>query len=98
LFVKFKVQDTIPPQVKSFTKEQKLALTILADQMEHGMSGQEIHDNLYKVAEETGLDGKQVFETVYLALLGLKSGPRAGHFLASLERDFVVKRFRETSS
>lgn len=98
LFVKFKVQDTIPPQVKSFTREQKLALAILADQMEHGMSGQEIHDNLYRVAKETGLDGKQVFETVYLALLGLKSGPRAGHFLASLEKDFVVKRFKEASS
>ncbi|MFA4936490.1 MAG: lysine--tRNA ligase, partial [Candidatus Methanoperedens sp.] len=97
LFVKFKVQENIPPQVKSFTKEQKLALAILADELEHGMSGQEIHDNLYKIAGETGLDGKQVFETVYLALLGLKSGPRAGHFLASLEKDFVVKRFKEAS-
>ncbi len=96
-FVKFKVQETIPPQVKSFTKEQKLALSILADQLEHGMSGQEIHDNLYKVAEESGLDGKQVFETVYLAVLGIKSGPRAGHFIASLEKDFVVKRFKEAS-
>lgn len=97
LFVKFKVQETLPPQVKSFTKEQKLALTILADELEHGMSGQEIHDNMYKVAEEVGLDGKKIFETVYLALLGLKSGPRAGHFLASLEREFLVKRFKEAS-
>ncbi|MDL5501891.1 MAG: hypothetical protein QSU88_01615, partial [Candidatus Methanoperedens sp.] len=94
---KFKVQETIPPQVKSFTKEQKFALAILADELEHGMSGQEIHDNLYRIARETGLDGKQVFETVYLALLGLKSGPRAGHFLASLEKDFIVKRFKEAS-
>jgi lysyl-tRNA synthetase class 1 len=97
IFVKFKVQENIPPQVKSFTKEQKLALAILADEIEHGMSGQEIHDNLYKVAQETGLDGKQVFETVYLALLGLKSGPRAGHFLASLDKDFVVKRFKDVT-
>ncbi len=97
-FVKFKVQDTLPPQVKSFTKEQKKALSILADELEHGMSGQEIHDNMYRVAEEAGLDGKKVFETVYLALLGLKSGPRAGHFLASLDRDFVVKRFKEAST
>ncbi len=97
LFVKFKVQETLPPQVKGFTKEQKQALAILADEMEHGMSGQEMHDNMYKVAEEVGLDGKKIFETVYLALLGLKSGPRAGHFLASLEKDFVVKRFKEAS-
>jgi lysyl-tRNA synthetase class 1 len=97
LFVKFKVQETLPPQVKSFTKEQKMALVIIADELEHGMTGQEIHDNVYKVAQETGLDGKAVFETVYLALLGLKSGPRAGHFLASLDKNFVVKRFKEAS-
>lgn len=96
-YVKFKVQETLPPQVRSFTKEQKLALAILADEFEQGMSGQEIHDNMYKVAEMAGLDGKKVFETVYLALLGLKSGPRAGYFLASLDRDFVVKRFKEAS-
>jgi lysyl-tRNA synthetase class 1 len=97
LFVKFKVQEMLPPQVKSFTKGQKLALAILADELEKGMTGQEIHDNMYKVAEQAGIDGKKVFETVYLALLGLKSGPRAGHFLASLDRDFVVKRFKEAS-
>ncbi len=96
-FVKFKVQESLPPQVKSFTKEQKLALSVLADKLEHGMSGQEIHDDMYKIASEVGLDGKKIFETVYLALLGLKSGPRAGHFLASLDRDFVVKRFKEAS-
>ena len=97
LFVKFKVQETLPPQVKSFTKEQKKALVIIAYELEHGLTGQEIHDNVYKVAEKTGLDGKAVFETVYLALLGIKSGPRAGHFLASLDKDFVVKRFKEAS-
>lgn len=96
-FVKFRVQETLPPQVKSFTKEQKQALAILADKIERGMAAQEIHDSMYKVAQDAGIDSKKVFEAVYSALLGLKSGPRAGHFLASLERDFVVKRFREAS-
>jgi len=96
-FVKFKVQEMLPPQVKSFTKQQKKALEILAEELELGMTGQEIHDNMYRVAQDAGLDGKKVFETVYLALLGLKSGPRAGHFLASLDKDFVVRRFKEAS-
>lgn len=96
-FVKFKVQDTLPPQAKSLTAEQKKALMILADGLEHGMSGQEMHDNLYKIAADVGIDGKTVFEAVYIALLGMKSGPRAGHFLASLDRDFVVERLKEAS-
>ncbi len=95
--VKFKVQETLPPQAKSLTKEQKQSLAILTDKLEHGMTGQEIHDYMYTVAQETGLDAKKVFEAVYISLLGLKSGPRAGHFLASLDRDFVVKRFKDAS-
>jgi len=94
-FVKFKVQATLPPQVKSFTKEQRQALAILADEIERGIAAQEIHDAMYSAAQKAGIDSKKVFEAVYSALLGLKSGPRAGHFLASLEKDFVVKRFRE---
>lgn len=95
--VKFKVQETLPPQVKSFSDGQKQALSILADAIEHGMSGQEIHENIYNVAEKAGITGKQVFEAVYQSLLGLKSGPRAGYFLEALEKDFVVGRFKEAS-
>lgn len=96
-FVKFKVRETLPPQVKSFTPGQKKALSILADRMDHGMTGQEVHDSMYEVAEKSGLPAKKIFETVYLALLGIKSGPRAGYFLSSLDRDFVVNRFKEAS-
>jgi len=95
--VKFKVQDTLPVQVTSFSGGQKQALSILADDIEHGMSGQEIHENIYNVAEKVGITGKQVFEAVYQSLLGIKSGPRAGYFLEALEKDFVVKRFKEAS-
>ena len=95
--VKFKVQETLPPQVKSFSDGQKQALSILADDIEHGMSGQEIHDNIYDIAEKTDIKGKQVFEAVYQSLLGIKSGPRAGYFLEALEKDFVVDRFKEAS-
>ena len=95
--VKFKVQETIPPHVKSFSDEQKQALSILADDIEHGMSGQEIHDNIYDIAEKVGIKGKKVFEAVYLSLLGIKSGPRAGYFLEALEKEFVVGRFKEAS-
>ncbi len=95
--VKFKVQETLPPQVKSFSDGQKQALSILADDIEHGMSGQEIHENIYNVAEKVGIKGKQVFEAVYQSLLGIKSGPRAGYFLEALEKEFVVGRFKEAS-
>jgi len=73
--VKFKIQESIPPQVKSFTKEQKQALAILADEIEHGMSGQEIHDNLYKVAKDTVLTEKKYLRPYILRFLALSQDP-----------------------
>ena len=35
------------------------------------------------------------FEAIYIAFLGQPKGPRAGWFLAFLERDFVLSRLRE---
>ncbi len=96
-FVKFKVQDTLPPAVRSLTKEQKHALAMLVEKIEQGTTAQEIHDYMYKIAEQAGIDSKKVFEAVYLAFLGLKSGPRAGYFLASLDKDFVVQRLKDAS-
>ena len=39
-----------------------------------------------------GLDAKAAFNALYLAFLGRPNGPRAGWLLASLERDFVIRR------
>ncbi len=52
---------------------------------------------MYKVAEEIGISPKELFQAVYLALLGQKSGPRLGYFLSYLEREFVVRRLRKAS-
>ena len=41
---------------------------------------------------------KDMFKAIYIALLGQQSGPKAGWFLSSLEKDFLVERFRSASS
>ena len=47
------------------------------------------------MAAERGLDAKAAFNALYLAFLGRPNGPRAGWLLASLERDFVIRRLTE---
>ena len=37
------------------------------------------------------------FAAIYLAFLGRDSGPRAGWLLASLDKDFVVRRLLEAA-
>ncbi len=39
-----------------------------------------------------------LFRAIYISLLGKNSGPRAGWFLSSFEKEFLVKRFNEASA
>ena len=61
--------------------------------LEHAAA--EIHDEVYAVARELGLDPKKFFQGIYLAFLGDRQGPKVGWFLASLDREFVKTRLRE---
>ena len=44
------------------------------------------------------MDPKDLFKAIYISILGQSSGPRAGWFLSSFEKEFLVKRFEEASS
>ena len=61
------------------------------------MNAKDWHDRIYAVSEEANVKSGLVFKAVYIALLGKESGPRAGWLLASLDQDFVRKRFLEAS-
>ncbi|MDY6964513.1 MAG: lysine--tRNA ligase [Halobacteriota archaeon] len=92
-FVKFKVQKDLPDKAKNLSDIQKRALRDLADMLDD-KDAEEIHNEIYRMAEELDIKPAKIFEAIYIALLGLKSGPRAGWFLVSLDRDFVKDRFR----
>ncbi len=94
--VKFSLQKKIPDGVKNLSSEQKKALLHLSGYMD-GKSGEEIHDEIYKISEELNIKPNSIFKAIYMALLGLKSGPRAGWFLSSLDQTFVKERFIEAS-
>ncbi len=95
--VKFELQDELPEDVKKLSDGQKTALAILSERLTEGMSAEEIHQLLYSIRDELGLEPKDVFEAVYVALLGKPQGPRAGWFLSALETGFLKKRFKEVA-
>lgn len=65
-----------------------------ADEIEEGLNGKEIQQFIYETAKERELPLGKVFKAGYQLILGKNRGPRLGPFLASLDQDFVVKRFR----
>ncbi len=98
-FVKFEVQETLPVQAKTLTEGQKHALMKLATALQLDNKDPEwLHNEVYNVSAQLGIDSKSAFKAIYIALLGKNSGPRAGWFLTSLDPEFVVSRFEEAGS
>ena len=97
--VKFSVQKQ-PPKI-ALADEQKKLLAALRDALESTKwKPEDIHNTIHTVAAEQGeVMGrnvtKELFTLIYRMFLGKERGPRAGYFLHSLEKSFVLKRIAE---
>jgi lysyl-tRNA synthetase class 1 len=72
--------------------EQREYLAAVAERLGPEMGGDEVQDLLYSTAVERGIKPKKAFAAVYTVLLGKKSGPRAGPFVAGLPFEMVRER------
>jgi lysyl-tRNA synthetase, class I len=73
-------------------EDQREYLAAVAEKLSPEMSGDEVQDLLYSTAVELGLKPKKAFAAVYTVLLGKKSGPKAGPFVAGLPFEMVRER------
>jgi lysyl-tRNA synthetase, class I len=95
-YIKFQLKEELPLSVNNLTPEERMGMKILSERIDN-LTAAEIHDLVYEVAKEVGVDSKKFFQAIYLAFLGDRQGPKAGWFLASLERDFARKRLKEAA-
>jgi len=95
-YVKFQLQEKLPAAVNNLAPEERKALGELADRI-GSKTAAEIHDEVYAVARENGMDPKKFFQAIYITFLGDRQGPKVGWFLASLDRDFVRARLEEAA-
>ena len=94
-------RDALPVEAEALRDEQRGFLRTLAETAEHGdapASGEQWNAAIFAVAADQGIDNKAAFNALYLSFLGRPNGPRAGWLLASLEREFVIRRLREAAS
>ena len=61
-------------------------------------SAEAYHNAVHEAGKESGMAGKEAFQAIYKAFLGARKGPRAGHFLASLDPHFVLRRLNEAAN
>lgn len=93
--VKFSLAEQV--NASQFDSKQKQFMTELADKIAQApvdADGEWFHKAIYDFKDTTGLGGRELFMTLYLAIIGKTSGPRAGWFLSILPRDWLVARLR----
>ena len=96
--VKFTVRKELPDEVLSFSAADISALTVLIEKYAamKEWKAEFLHNAIYDLGNETGVNPKDIFTCIYIAILGQKRGPRAGWFIEALGQDFVMKRLIET--
>jgi lysyl-tRNA synthetase class 1 len=93
--IKFSLADTV--KAEQFSDPQKQFMLKLADKIVDApkdADGEWFHKAVYDLKESSGLQPRELFITLYLAIIGKTSGPRAGWFLSILSRDWLVARLR----
>jgi lysyl-tRNA synthetase class 1 len=81
--------------LSKLTNEQKQALNELGKFLEKSRKDEEIREEIANIANKLKIKPQNIFESTYLVLLGRNFGPRLIPFIQSLDREFVVKRFKE---
>ncbi len=81
---------------KKFTIDQKSVLKEITKLLQQDIDWdeQELQNKLFTIGKSLGKP-KKFFETVYLALIGRKSGPRLAPFLLLLDKNWIIKRFQK---
>lgn len=97
-YYRYEIQSTLPPA--DLSPSQRAFLAALAEVVAGpgAWDGEDLHTRIHTLKTELGLAPKDAFGALYLAFLGKTSGPQAGWLLASLDREFVLRRLREAAS
>jgi lysyl-tRNA synthetase class 1 len=93
--VKFELQKELPKV--ELTDQQKAFLATLANKLSAintDVDGQTMHETIYAAKDDSGVNPGDAFKALYLLILNKQSGPKAGWFLASLDKDWLIKRLR----
>ncbi|WP_119066803.1 lysine--tRNA ligase [Rubrobacter indicoceani] len=93
---RFLTEEEAAEAADELDEEQRAYLKAIAAKLDGAgdtSDGEAVQDVLYKTAVEMGVKPKRAFGALYTVLLGKKSGPKAGPFVAGLPQELVRERF-----
>jgi lysyl-tRNA synthetase class 1 len=94
---RFTLLPAITPEVKTQLTDahKKVLKEFLVSVAKAQWKADGLHTAVYEAREKSGQEPKMAFQALYLVLLGKTTGPRLGYFMASLEKDWVIKRVQD---
>jgi lysyl-tRNA synthetase class 1 len=91
--LRFELQEELP-EVK-LGSNQVVFLANLARFMEEATGDPEtIHARIHELKDAHNLSARDAFQAIYLVLLGQTSGPKAGWYVTTIDRDWLTSRLR----
>ena len=98
---KIAIQDQLPTAASEMTDDMRRylrAVAIAAETLPEYPGGAQWQNLLFDAAAGLGMrTNRDSFAAIYRAFIGRENGPRAGWLLASLDKDFVVRRLLEAA-
>ena len=95
--VKFSVSKEMP-DVKLSDDEKTYLRTLLPLLSGSEWNAESIHNIVSDTGKNSKTGTKGGFQALYRILINRTSGPRLGHFLATMEKEFVIRRIKEASA
>jgi len=96
---KFSIHEAVPDATRDLSDEQVQFLGKLSGVLAKvDWDPDTVQSSIFELGKESGLNAKKAFGAVYTSVIGRNSGPRAGYFISSLDRDWVVARMEEVSA
>lgn len=95
---KFTVKDQLPGQALHLSGLQKEFLLKTIDVLQKKIAAEELQVQLYDLTKELDLSSKDAFSAIYTSLLGKDHGPKAAWLITSLDKKFVIERFKEAAN
>lgn len=87
--------ETVPKEAKKLSQKQKEYLVKICTVIGEEKVPERLQQRLFDLAKESGVSGKEAFQAIYLSTIGKPYGPKASWFLLSLDKEKLIKRFKE---
>jgi lysyl-tRNA synthetase class 1 len=95
---KLKFLEKSEVQPSRISEKAKRVFSELIKKISKAKNAEQIQEAVFSTAKENGLPSRELFQALYLSLIGKERGPKLGSLVFALGKERVIQRLKELSS